>query len=202
MMLCILWLYTVWAMIAFVNQSWEDPNIDCHRLYDCFIYVTNLGLRNSGGIGDHFTVTKPSDALFYTRSLFELTFYMIINVVFLNVIFGIILDTFSQLRNDAEIRLNDEKELCFVCGYTRSEFTRIGKDFDIHVQDHHNPWKYVYYIYYLKEKGYTELTGLETICYDNYTKKKTEWLPIGKTLYLSEGDNEDHAGTFYFVKSQ
>ena len=35
---------------------------------------------------------------YYARLVFEITFFLIINVVLLNIIFGIIIDTFAELR--------------------------------------------------------------------------------------------------------
>ena len=35
---------------------------------------------------------------FYSQLLINITFYLIVNVVLLNIIFGIIIDTFGELR--------------------------------------------------------------------------------------------------------
>lgn len=190
LMFFIQWMYAIWVMTEFKNVAWEDPRMDCSRLYNCFIYVLNLGLRNSGGIGDSFMVTEPNYPQFYHRFIYEVSFYILINLIFLNQIFGIILDTFTQLRTESENRSYDLSEVCFVCGLGRSEFTRVGKNFDCHIENEHNPWKYVFYIYYLEEKGYDELSGLQTSCYDNYLKLKTQWQPIGQTMYLKEHDKD------------
>jgi hypothetical protein len=64
----------------------------------CFSYVLNYGFRNGGGIGDSMNAVgtdyKDYDEL-WTVQFF---FFLIVNIIFLNVIFGIIIDTFSNLR--------------------------------------------------------------------------------------------------------
>jgi len=55
-------------------------------------------LRLSGGISDNLLVqTYQSDnrSRYYARFLFDLIFFAFIRVVFLNLIFGIIVDTFA-----------------------------------------------------------------------------------------------------------
>ncbi len=36
---------------------------------------------------------------YYSRFVYDLTFYLIINVIWLNIIFGIIIDAFAELRD-------------------------------------------------------------------------------------------------------
>ena len=105
------------------------------------------------------------------------------NVILLNIIFGIIIDTFSALRESAKERLLDLHNVCFVCGYSRLDFGRTGLDFDKHLEVDHNPWKYIYFIYYMMKLGPNELNGLEQYAYDNYRVKRTSWLPIGNTVF-------------------
>ena len=73
---------------------------------------------------------------------------------------------------------------CFVCGNTRSEFSKKGVSFDHHIAKDHDPWKYIYFIYYLQMKGEDELGGLEYHAWTGFCQKNTAWIPIGKTRYL------------------
>lgn len=81
-----------------LNLDEPNPNM-CGSLLECFIYTMNLGLRNGGGIAESMKVEPPGPN-FFGRNMFDLSFFMIINVIALNIIFGIIIDTFSQLRDD------------------------------------------------------------------------------------------------------
>jgi hypothetical protein len=70
----------------------------CQNLVSCFFYTANLGLRNGGGMADSMTTVDRNKKM-AERTVFDITFFMLINVISLNIIFGIIIDTFSQLRD-------------------------------------------------------------------------------------------------------
>lgn len=78
----------------------------CPDPLSCFGYILDLGLRYGGGVGnimkayDIFDPTK----LFYGKLVLELSFFIFINAVSLNIIFGIIVDTFKELRKDMQNR--------------------------------------------------------------------------------------------------
>jgi hypothetical protein len=147
-----------------------------------------------GGMGDNMSVISRQDEDFYARLVFDMGFYMLINIVFMNIVFGIIVDTFSQMRDEYDQRNLDASDNCFVCGLTRGDFGKGGKNFDKHKDKHHNPWKYVYYLYYLKEKKEDELSGLEQAVLASFHRLNTDWIPIGSTLYLeTEGDDDQIA---------
>ena len=74
---------------------------------------------------------------------------------------------------------------CFVCGNTRMEFGKKNENFNKHIKSVHDPWRYVFYIYYLKDKGESELSGIEYEAWMGFVQKETGWLPIGKTITLS-----------------
>ena len=187
-------IYSNYTMMFFQNTNWngQSDTIDCETLVDCFIYTIDLGLRAGGGIGDYMNQAGPHNRnIFWHQFLYEFSFFCIVNVICFNIIAGIIIDTFSQLRGETDERDHDKKHICFVCGLDRTDFNREGKDFENHLENQHDPWAYIYYIYYLQKKGEDELTGIEQFCYDNFKKLKTDWCPIGRTLYLKESNQED-----------
>ena len=81
--------------------------------------------------------------------------------------------------------MTDADNNCFVCGNTRAEFSKKSSNFDRHIVEHHDPWNYIYYIFYLKHKGEDELSGLEYFAWEGFVKKDANWIPIGTTRYLS-----------------
>lgn len=40
----------------------------------------------------------------------------------MNIIFGIIIDTFAALRDEKNMKDNDENNKCFICGLDRGAF--------------------------------------------------------------------------------
>ena len=80
--------------------------IQCQQLWECLMFTINYGLRNGGGISDS---TNPRDPLndttgYVSKFFFDILFFMLINVISLNVIFGIIIDTFSSMREEGEAK--------------------------------------------------------------------------------------------------
>jgi preprotein translocase subunit SecG len=103
-------------MSEFQNGQFADAAINCHTLYSCFMYSASYGLRMGGGMGDNMNVISRTDEDFYARLVFDMAFFMLINLVFMNIVFGIIVDTFSQMRDEYDQRKLDASDNCFVCG--------------------------------------------------------------------------------------
>jgi hypothetical protein len=79
---------------------------------------------------------------------------------------GLIVDTFSELRQEAHERDDVLTNSCFVCGITRAAYEDIGlphgPSFDQHRDETHNVWNYVYFYLYLQRKDPTEYNGVES----------------------------------------
>ena len=52
--------------------------------------------------------------------------------------FGIIIDTFGDLRAKEKEKVDDMRELCFICNLERAEFDRHGAGFANHIRNDHN----------------------------------------------------------------
>lgn len=88
----------------YFSGSFTDDNIDlCKTLRSCSVYILNLGLTNGGGISN-FTKRYPFGDKQIIKTVMDLMFFFLINVVSLNIVFGIIIDTFGELRGDADKR--------------------------------------------------------------------------------------------------
>ena len=70
----------------------------CSSMMHCFLTTLNLGMRIGGGIGDFLVsihYSSISQSLFFIRAIFDLSYFLIFTTVMLNVIFGIIIDSFA-----------------------------------------------------------------------------------------------------------
>ena len=94
------------------------PILHRTQLWYCFITTLNFGIRNGGGIGESAMEYYPNEAYdaWLYRTLFNLVFFLVINIVMLNIVFGIIIDKFADLRCQNEERAVDQLNVCFVCG--------------------------------------------------------------------------------------
>lgn len=97
------------------------------------------------------------------RWVVDLLFFVTVIVMLLNIIFGIVIDTFAQQRDlQKQIKENIEN-VCFVCGIDRNTFDRkhpIG--FEHHRLIEHNIWHYLSFIVHLDIKDPTEYVRLQS----------------------------------------
>jgi hypothetical protein len=111
----ILSLFIIYSYSFIIFENYKDRwdgqvNSDgakkmCYDLWECLFYVTNLGFRNGGGISDSMDVEATANKNgFVLKTLFDLTFFMFINIISLNIIFGIIIDTFALMRDELQQR--------------------------------------------------------------------------------------------------
>lgn len=127
------------------------------------------------------------------RFWLDLLFFFVVLIVMLNIIFGIIIDTFAELRTNKVERLEDTREKCFICGVDRGEFNKASDStlggFHTHYHADHNMWAYFYFMVHIWEQDKDDDDGLEL-----YVRKKLKhvdptWFPVGQALCL--GKHED-----------
>lgn len=84
-------------------DSLDIGEIDvCNTLRSCFFYTLNLGLRNGGGLADSMEPYEyGKEGKFGLKLLFDLSYFMIVNVICLNIVFGVIIDTFGEMRGES-----------------------------------------------------------------------------------------------------
>lgn len=58
----------------------------------------------------------PQDPNFFGRVVYDLSFFVLINVIILNLIFGVIIDTFADLRSEKNAKDENLRNTCFICG--------------------------------------------------------------------------------------
>merc|ERR1739838_1255483 len=111
---------------------------------------------------------QPSskDPLFMVRVLHDILFFFIVIIIVLNLIFGVIIDTFADLRTEKNNKEEIIKNTCFICGLERKAFDNKNVTFEEHIRSEHNMWHYLYFIVLIKVKDPTEFTGPESYVHD------------------------------------
>merc|ERR1711998_679241 len=163
---------------------------DCSTLWRCFLASLNYGMRLSGGIGDIMSHTLDE------RLLLDLMYFMIVLVILLNIVFGIIIDTFSDLRNKKLERLHDTTEICFICGKDRLEFDSKSIEpgaFYNHIHNDHYMWNYVNFIFFIWQQDRDDDDGLDLFVRKLVEHNDITWLPSGQALVIQDldGDSEE-----------
>ena len=64
--------------------------------------------------------SDDNKALFIVRFFYDVTFFLLVNVCFMNMISGIIIDTFAELRDEKNSTEENKRNMCYVCSISRS----------------------------------------------------------------------------------
>lgn len=108
-------------------------------------------------------------------------------LVLLNIIFGIIIDTFAELSEEQHEMDHDMHEKCFICGEAKASLEKKSVDFHKHTQDEHSIWNYVDYLIMLKFVDAQETNAINSNVIEMVNEKKIAWFPA---LLKSEDDEE------------
>nr|XP_045591982.1 inositol 1,4,5-trisphosphate receptor-like isoform X4 [Procambarus clarkii] len=174
-------------MMAEVEDSKEEA---CSTLLMCIVTTLNHGLRSGGGIGDILRAPSNKENLFAPRVIYDLLFFFVIIIIVLNLIFGVIIDTFADLRSEKQNSEEILKNSCFICGLTRSSFDNKAVNFEDHIKHEHNMWHYLYFYVQVNVKDPTEFTGPESYVYTLVKEKDLNWFPRMRAMSLSIGETE------------
>ncbi|XP_033607946.1 inositol 1,4,5-trisphosphate receptor isoform X2 [Cryptotermes secundus] len=162
----------------------------CDSLVMCIVTTLNQGLRNGGGIGDILRAPSSTEPLFVARVIYDLLFFFIVIIIVLNLIFGVIIDTFADLRSEKQQKELILKNTCFICGLNRSAFDNKTVSFEEHIKCEHNMWHYLYFIVLVKVKDPTEFTGPESYVYAMVKDRNLEWFPRLRAMSLAADEGE------------
>ncbi|XP_077411063.1 inositol 1,4,5-trisphosphate-gated calcium channel ITPR3 isoform X7 [Vanacampus margaritifer] len=166
----------------------------CDTLLMCIVTVLNHGLRNGGGVGDVLRQPSKNEPLFPARVVYDLLFYFIVIIIVLNLIFGVIIDTFADLRSEKQKKEEILKTTCFICCLERDKFDNKTVSFEEHVKLEHNIWNYLYFIVLVREKNKTDYTGPESYVAMMIKNNNLDWFPRmqAMSLVVTDGDGEQN----------
>lgn len=122
------------------------------------------------------------------RFFYSFIFFILIIICLLEILFGIIIDTFAELREHQAHIDTDKRDVCFICGAKRDEIEKDGTNFDKHVEDDHNYINYIYYILGLKNENIQNLNKINSYAYEQIAKKSVSWIPDYKRKIYKDVD--------------
>jgi hypothetical protein len=136
---------------------------------------------SSGDFGGNMLQPLDNQWIFYY--LYDLA----IRFVLLNVVRGITVDTFSELRELKLERLRDTQQTCFICGINKQIFDRdkISKGFNVHIKKEHNMWNYLFFMIHIWEQDKDDDDGLEQYVRRCIESIDINWIPAHKAMSLS-----------------
>lgn len=193
--LIVMYLYAVIGYNFFATQFGHSEQDEfknyCHTLRACFLTVINNGLRSSGGIGEAIGQLYWDENNYWQRWIYDFSFFVFVIIILLNIIFGIIIDTFGALRDKRNDLLLDIRTNCFICGQPKFDLDTKGEGWFTHVYKNHNVYNYMYFIIYIREKDIQECNGIEKYVKDLVNHNSTAWIPQGRSLYINKDGQEN-----------
>uniref|UniRef100_A0A1A8CDF3 Inositol 1,4,5-trisphosphate receptor n=1 Tax=Nothobranchius kadleci TaxID=1051664 RepID=A0A1A8CDF3_NOTKA len=172
----------------------EDKERTCDSLLMCIVTVLSHGLRSGGGVGDVLRKPSKEEPLFAARVIYDLLFFFMVIIIVLNLIFGVIIDTFADLRSEKQKKEEILKTTCFICGLERDKFDNKTVTFEEHIKVEHNMWHYLFFIVLVKVKDSTEFTGPESYVAEMIRDHNLDWFPRMRAMSLvsSDADGEQN----------
>jgi len=176
--LVIVFLYSVFAFMDFQKYYMMESGLYCHDLLNCFTSTFDIGIR-VGGIGSENII---QDQDYNSRMLFDMLFYLIIIIILLNITFGIIIDTFAQLRDQKKSVSLNINNVCYVCGTDRSVVEQLGKGWTYHFMCEHSPLAYLAFLTYIKEMPIVDCSGIEKYVKEMFERRDIVFMPTSSRL--------------------
>ncbi|XP_071092410.1 inositol 1,4,5-trisphosphate-gated calcium channel ITPR3-like isoform X4 [Haliotis cracherodii] len=183
--LVVFYLYGIIGFALMRSMFNPDSNLYCDTLWQCTITVIRYGL-----IGDLFEVLIPHDnektfQKFGFVVIYHVSFFIFITTIGLNIIFGIIVDTFSELRDLKWTAESDMRDTCFICSRNSYDFEHHGKGFEHHVRQEHNMWAYIFFFIHLNGTKVNDYTAMEMYVYKLLGKENFDFFPLDRALSLA-----------------
>ena len=218
----VMYIFTLVGFVIFhdhFNPGDAKQDNLCNSILQCWTFTLYSGIISSEvwaetGISELWP-THPYGAMhdrenndlrmFTGRFVYDVFFFLFIGVVLIGgVLFGIILDNFTEIRSEKMDKKDKQHDYCFICESQTDELDKEGPGFQPHVDNDHNMWQYLYFIVYLKDLNPEDYNGPESYVADmlgapSFDKDKdsvnVKWMPNKKSLVLekegSEGDSDN-----------
>ena len=163
----------------------DDGSLLCNSYLECFLYLFNSGIR---GGGLPFGVKIQEQDGYWTEFIANYAFFFIVMLIVLNMINGIIVDTFQDIREQNNAINEERVNACFICSLHRSKFEIKGIDFEYHTSQEHNIDNYFRYLLKILKTDEHDLNSIDFQVLNAFKQNKIEFFPIKKAKSLESGN--------------
>lgn len=165
---------------------------------ECAVTYFNLGVRHGGGIGDILSkkaIRNPQ--IYWVRWITDMIFYITVILLLMNMINGVIVSTFSQIREESNDKEEDINNKCFICSIDRVEFEKRNIPYDDHIMKEHKIKNYINFLVNIKlmsEKSMDYNQFYINECIKNFD---VACFPVSRALSFGvfENEGEDEGGS-------
>ena len=167
-------------LIGGVYTEPSHQESECGTFAYCLMTHLDYGMRFDGGIADRMSRRSYNynQGMYISRFIYEMIYFWSQTVMLQGMMFSIVIEAFSELRNkELEIE-KDKNEICFVCGIDKASSEKNGQKFEEHINKEHNLWTYVDYILGLRFVDIQDTNAINSYVMDKIQRKELVWLPM------------------------
>ena len=170
----------------------DIPDNYCLCLSFCFMTNFDAGIRARGGAADQMVRIsfERNRNIYYNRIIYDVSYFLICIIIMIDLVFGIILGTFSDMRGNERKLDNDKINNCFICHINREIVEKRKEDFKFHREKKHYLWNYVDYMIFLKFSDSHELNAFNSFAKHNLNLKNICFFPSCLDNF-EEGEKEN-----------
>merc|ERR1712232_1036990 len=106
----------------------------CATLMECLRVHWDYGFRSAPVWG--------GPLLTPTRFIYDYTYNLMVILIMAAIISGIIIDSFSEKKEEQKSLQDDLDSKCFICSLSKSQLERESVNFQNHILQDHYMWSY------------------------------------------------------------
>jgi len=192
--ICVVYFFSAFGFF-FLRFLYDDSSagyLYCDTWFHCLLTTFWWGVSQGGGIGDLSGIPLYNNNRYWGYIFFSFLYFAIVNILFLNMVFGIILNTFGQLRDAQDDIDEDISTLCTICSISADIFQKTSPyGFEHHLNEEHPLWNYLYYLIYLSKKDKDEYTAAEEFVWNCKDEGETNFFPINRAISVKDQEEKE-----------
>ena len=142
------------------------------------------GIRAGSGL--NLSMKSINEKGYFNEFTIEWIFYFTIILVMLNIINGIIVDTFQEQREQQNERNDAQLNKCYICNVERQTVEKEGDNFTYHNEVKHSYINYFQYLLSIRKTNAQDLNSLDFSISDKIEKERTDFFPKSKDYVPGE----------------
>ena len=171
-------------------EGGTEENV-CSTLLECTFTYFNHGLRSGGGIGDILPEVPYGKGMYWFRFLNDFIFFASVILIVLNMLLGVIVSFFFEIREEEDFKENDIKNNCFICNIDRATFERNKITFEDHRKFEHNIKLYIRFLVGLKLVNEKDLDAEQSFIVNCIKKEEIKVFPVGASSSIGIKNDEE-----------
>ena len=122
----------VFSLFAYYWLSESYTRSYCDSTWKCLLTAIDRSFKYDGGLGGFLTPSnevKPNDVTYFmVRFAFDNIYFILLMIIMINIVSGIIIDTFGTLREELNEYNFDLENYCFICGFDKEVIEKSSKN--------------------------------------------------------------------------